>query len=403
MKILLIDVNCKSGSTGKIVYDLHTNLKADGIESAICYGRGKKIKEDNIYRFSGNMEVYFHALMTRLTGLTGCYSFFSTRRLLQFIKEYNPDVVHIHELHGYFVNIEPVLEYLKKKRIRTIWTFHCEFMYTGRCGYSYDCDRWRTGCGSCQNIKEYPTSFCFDFSRKMHLDKQKMFSGFNNLTIVTPSKWLADKVRESFLSNKKIRVIFNGIDTDSIFYPHDFSSLKELHHITDEKVVLAVAPDIMAERKGGRTVVKLAERMKDEKIKFILVGVADASERFDDNIIAIARTENQRQLAMYYSMADVFVICSVMENFPTVCLESLCCGTPVCGFDTGGTKETAPGDLGIFVPYGDIEALRDAVLEMIERLSMTEKCMEYGKTMYSKTVMYENYKKLYFEQHEINV
>jgi len=394
LKVLLINVNCKSGSTGKIVYDLYTQLNKDGHTAAICFGRGKEIIEPNIFKFGIDAETYFHAAMTRLTGFTGCYSFFSTQRLLRFIKKFKPDVVHVHELHAYFVNIKPIIEYLKKNNIKTIWTFHCEFMYTGKCGYSFECEKWKSECGNCPHLNDYPNSLFLDFTKKMFNDKKKLLSDFDNLTIETPSKWLADRVRKSFLFDKKIGVIHNGIDTN-VFHPREYNHLKEKHNINGEKVVLAVAPDLMSERKGGRYVLKLAETMKNEKVKFILIGVSDLKEKFPPNIIALGRTENQVELAEYYSMADVFVICSEKENFPTTCIESLCCGTPVCGFDTGGTKETAPNGLGVFVPYRDIDALRDALQTLDGQLKTKGIYSQYGLEHYSKENMYENYYKLY--------
>jgi len=395
MKVLLIDVNCKSGSTGKITYDLHKKLIKDGYQSVICYGRGKKIQEEHIYKISTSIEVYFHALMTRITGLTGCFSFFSTHKLMRFIKKFKPDVVHIHELHGYFVNIKPVINYLKENKIKTIWTFHCEFMYTGRCGNSCNCVKWKTQCGNCPNINEYPASLFFDFSKKMWTEKEKMFKGFDTLTIVTPSKWLNERARKSFLYDKPILIVNNGIDTKKTFYPRANNSFKEKLKLANEKIVLAVAPDIMQERKGGKWILKLAEKFNNEQVHFILVGVEDMNYVAEQNVTIIHRTENQDELAQYYSMADVFVICSVIENFPTVCLEALACGTPICGFDVGGTKETAPGELGTFVPYGDIEALSEAVRDRLNKGKDSERCAEYARQNYSKEKMYEEYKKLY--------
>lgn len=395
MKILFIDVNCKNSSTGKIVYDLYTQCTADGHEAAICYGRGPLLDEPNIYRFSGILEVYYHALMTRLTGLTGYFSFFSTRRLINYIEKFKPDVVHVHELHAYFVNYLPVIKYLKKNNIKTVWTFHCEFMYTGKCGHAYECEKWKTECGHCPNLRDYPASLLFDFTKKMFNDKKKAFKDFDNLTIVTPSQWLADRVKQSFLSDKRIDVIHNGIDTENVFYPRSFDHLKKKHNINDEKIVLAVAPDLMSERKGGRHVLELAKRMRSESVKFILIGVEDLSETFDDNVVALGRTENQHELAEYYSMADVFVICSLRENFPTTCIEALACGTPICGFDEGGTKETAPGNLGRFVIFGDGNSLKHAINNILVQKNSLKEYVEYANNKYSKAQMYEKYKKLY--------
>lgn len=397
MKVLLIDVNCKKSSTGKIVYDLYTECRKEGHEAAICYGRGSKIDEQNIYKFGLDIETYFHALMTRITGLTACYSFFSTRRLLRFMGEFKPDIVHINELHAYFVNIAPVIKYLKKNNIRTVWTFHCEFMYTGKCGYAFECERWKNGCGKCPRVREYPSSLTFDFTKKMFNKKKELFEGFDNLTIVTPSQWLADRVKQSFLGDRDIRVVHNGIDTKNVFHPRSFEHLKAKYNIIDEKIVLAVAPYLMDPRKGGREVLELAKRMKNENVKFILIGVDDLREKFDENVIVLGRTEDQQELAEYYSMADVFVICSKRENFPTTCIEALSCGTPVCGFDEGGTKETAPNGLGIFVKYGDIEALKIAILSTLKIENIFSKCLDYTTEMYSKEHMYRNYEKIYID------
>ena len=401
MKVLLIDVNCKYSSTGKIVYDLYTDLNKNGHIAAVCYGRGPLITEPNIYKFSSNIEVYAHAFLTRLTGLTGCYSYFATRNLIKFMDEFKPDVVHIHELHAYFVNLAPVINCLKKNKIKTVWTFHCEFMYTGKCGYAYECEKWKTECGECPQVKEYPSSLLFDFTKKMFNEKKRLFDGFENLTVVTPSKWLANRVKQSFLGDKDIRVIHNGIDVENIFYPKNYEHLKVKHNITDEKIVLAVAPNLMEPRKGGRHVVKLAKRLQDERIKFILIGVDDLNETFDNNVIALGRTENQQELAEYYSMADVFVICSKKENFPTTCIEALSCGTLVIGFDEGGTKETAPEGCGVFVPYGDMDKLEKAAKEVLVESNNSKiaiECTKYGMENYSRVAMCEKYMRVYQEE-----
>jgi glycosyltransferase involved in cell wall biosynthesis len=397
MKILLIDVNCKYSSTGKIVFDLYTALNSSSHTAAICYGRGPLVEGENIVKFSSNLEVKFHAFLTRVTGLTGYYSYFATRNLLNFIDQFHPDVVHIHELHAYFVNIAPVINYLKKKNIKTVWTFHCEFMYTGKCGYTYDCGKWKDKCGRCPQVKAYPASFLFDFTKKMLKDKKKLFESFDRLQIVTPSKWLADRVKQSFLGNYSVSVIHNGIDTQNVFFPRPFDHLKRKYRINDEKIILAVAPGIMDERKGGRHIVELAKRFRNQKYIFILIGVDDLNEKFEDNIIALGRTKDQIELAEHYSMADLFAICSSRENFPTTCIEALSCGTPVAGFDAGGTRETAPGELGKFVRYADLDALQDVITKMQKGKEISKKCETFGKMMYSTSRMYERYLSLYVQ------
>lgn len=271
MKILLIDVNCKQSSTGKIVYDLYTNIRNQGNKAAICYGRGKKIKEPYIYKFGLDIETYIHAFLSRVTGYNGCFSFFSTRRLIRYIEKFQPDMIHIHELHAYFVNIKTLLQYIKQKKIKVIWTFHCEYMYTGKCGHAYDCEGWKSECGGCPAVKDYPKSLLFDRTNKMFLEKKKLLKDLD-LVIVTPSQWLANRVKESFLKDKPVVVIHNGIDTD-IFHPRKAEDLrKRLEIPADHKIVLAAAPDLMGEKKGGKYVVELAKEMKGEKVTFVLIG-----------------------------------------------------------------------------------------------------------------------------------
>ncbi|MEA4872632.1 MAG: glycosyltransferase [Synergistaceae bacterium] len=359
MKVLLVDVNCKNSSTGKIVYDLYTGLNKRGIEAAVCYGRGPLIKEKNIFKFGIDLETYFHALMTRITGLTGFFSFFSTYRLIKFMKKFDPDVVHLHELHAYFVNYGTVIKYLKKNNIKTVWTFHCEFMYTGKCGYAYECDKWQTECNQCPQLRNYPKSLFFDFTKEMYSYKKSLMQDFDNLVIVTPSEWLANRVKSSFLHKLIIKVIHNGIDTENIFYPRDTDVLRKKIGIRDEKIVLAVAPDIMSCRKGGTYVLQLAKRFNDGKVKFVMVGMTDEDlhETYPNNVIPVGLVKDQYELATLYSLANVFVICSEKENYPTVCLEAQACGAVICGFDVGGTKETAPLYYENFVKFGEIDAL----------------------------------------------
>lgn len=270
-RVLLIDVNCKFSSTGKIVYNLFKGLKEDGREAAICYGRGDEIHEEGIYKFGLDWETNIHAGLARITGYNGCFSPLSTKRLITYIEKFQPDVIHIHELHAYFVNIKPLLEYIKKKKIKVVWTFHCEYMYTGKCGHAYSCTNFMHGCGKCPAVHEYPKSLFIDSTKQMFSMKRKAMNGLD-VEIVVPSEWLAKRVKMSFLQNVKTSIIHNGIDTN-IFKEQNTKSVRnELKIPSENQVVLAVAPDIMSESKGGKWVLKLAKAMKDKPITFILIG-----------------------------------------------------------------------------------------------------------------------------------
>lgn len=364
MKVLLIDVNCKNSSTGNIVYNLYNYVNSLGNEASVCYGRGAKIKEKNIFKFGIDAETYLHALLTRITGFTGCFSFFSTKRLIKYIEMFKPDVVHIHELHAYFINIKPLVVYLKKNHIKTIMTLHCEFAYTGKCGHSVECEQWKSECKKCPHLKEYVSTLWFDHTKYMFNQKKELFRDFEELSIIAPSQWLANRAKESFLKNHPIKVVENGIDT-SIFFPQTTQKLRnELGILQNEKVVLALAPHLMTKEKGGTFILELAKRMENEKVKFILVGVDRVENNIDRNVIIKGAIYDKSVLAKYYSLADCFVICSERENFPTTCLEAQACGTPVFGFDTGGTKETLVNNsFGGLVEYGDINSLANLILE----------------------------------------
>ncbi|MBR8734790.1 hypothetical protein IX329_002405 [Fusobacterium necrophorum] len=393
MKILLIDVNYKSGSTGKIVYDLKQELEKEGHEVLACYGRGKKIKEKGVIKFAYDFETFIHAFLSRLIGLMGYFSYFSTKKLINEIEKFKPDVAHVHETHSYFLNHIPLMEYLKKKKIKTIWTFHCEYMYTGNCGFAYDCEKWKNTCQNCPDIKRYPKSLFFDFTHKMFLDKKRAFENFNNLIIVTPSQWLKDRVKKSFLINKRIEVIHNGISTE-IFKPRDYLHLRKKHNIGNKKVILSVAPDIMSDRKGGKWVVKLAEECLGQDYIFFLIGVKDLNKKFPDNVIALGRTENQVELAEYYSLADIFVICSEKETFSMTCAEAILCGTRVIGFKSGA-PETIFKE-AIFVDYGNLRDLKEIIIEYLDNYKFKNmNSKEEAIEKYSKNRMTKNYLSLY--------
>ena len=397
MRILYINVICKHGSTGKITYDLYTQCKDDGHEAVVCYGRGPKLKEPDVYKFGLDWETNLHALLTRLTGVNGCWSFFSTRRLLKFMDAFKPDVVHLHEPHAYFVNLQPLYDYFAKRNIPLVYTFHCEYAYTGKCGYAYDCERWKTGCGNCPQVREYPASFFFDFTKQMFRRKQAQWENLKKVVITTPSGWLADRVRCSFLKDRDIRVVYNGVDTKNVFYRRDTKALREEHGLTDEKIVLTVAPKLMGERKGGRWVVQLARQMKDENIKFIMVGIEDMSQKFPDNVIPIARTANQHKLAEYYSMADCFVICSDKETFSMTCAESLCCGTPIAGFCSGAPETVFLQPHAVFGTYGDLDELEKNVKLQLNTAFDRDKLAKEMQQLYSRDSMYENFMNIYKE------
>lgn len=395
MRVLLIDVNCKYSSTGKIVYSLYEGLRENGHEAAVCYGRGTKIDEPGICKFGLDWETVIHAGLARLTGLNGYFSPFSTKRLIKFIEEFEPDVIHIHELHAYFVNFIPLLEYIKRKGIKVVWTFHCEYMYTGKCGHAYNCRNYQANCGDCPAVRDYPKSLVFDRTEKMLADKKRILKDWD-FTIVTPSQWLKDRVKTSCLANKRIELVHNGIDT-SVFFPRDTFDLSRKRGLGDRKIVLSVAPNIMDEKKGGKKVLKISQfpEMKDHQ--FVLVGAKEDCRPYD-NVLVLKQTKDQDELAQWYSVADVFLICSKRENFPTTCLEAFCCGTPVAGIDDGGTKETVPAPYGVFVKDSTSSHLAKAVGNQLELAIPRDRIAKAAAQLYSQQVMCSAYERILNQQ-----
>lgn len=391
MKVLLIDVNCKNSSTGKIVYNLYNFINSKGDEASICYGRGPIIVEKNIFKFGIDIETCLHAFLTRITGYTGCFSYFSTKRLIKYIKKFKPDVVHIHEMHAYFLNIGQLLNFLGKNNIRIIHTLHCEFSYTGKCGHSIDCDKWKTECSKCPYPHNYITSFFFDRTKYMFNKKRIYFDNIPFAIITTVSPWLTNRAKQSFLNKHTIKTIYNGVDTN-VFYPRDTTKLKRILKIGNSKVVVSVAPHIMDIEKGGIYIEQLAREMKD--VVFILVGTDEQKMKRNENVIYVPRIFDQNLLAEYYSIADVFVICSLKETFSLTCVEALCCGTPIAGFKCGAPEEIFDKPYARFVEYGDVSAL-DKIIK-IQFNSDKNDVKLYGKNFSIEKTL-EQYYQLYKE------
>lgn len=357
MKVLLIDVNCKYSSTGKIVYDLYTELNHQGHTASIAYGRGPKINEANILKYGIDIETIFHAIMTRITGLTGYFSWFSTRRLLRHLRSFQPNVVHLHDLHGYHVNIGTIVNYLKTNGIQTIWTFHSEFMYTGKCAHSKSCINFETECHHCPLVKEYPKSLGLDFSRLMHRDKKRWFKDFDSLTIVSVSEWLESKLNRSFLKSAPSVLIKNGIDT-SIFRLYEGMN-QPFELFSDRFIVLSVIAKLDDPNKGFHIIQRLAEEAKGSDLLFVVIGSKGKIVSQSRNIMNIPRTENQIELAKFYAFSDLYLMVSEFETYPTVTLEASAVSLPILAFDAGGTKETIIGVQGKVLPYDSPDTLTE--------------------------------------------
>lgn len=362
MKVVEINA-CKHGSTGNIMLKVSEQARSNGITAYTFSGPNTSKTDVYGHKIFGNKITYLiHRFLASVFGFPECFSILPTVLLVKKIKKITPAVIHLHNLHGWFINLPILLKYIKKNNIRVIWTLHDCWAFTGHCPHfeTADCEKWKSGCYNCPKYKEYPSSF-FDDSKRMYNLKNKWFTGVKDLTIVTPSKWLADKVKESFLKDYPVKVINNGIDL-SVFKPTE-SDFRKKHNLEDKFILLGVAFG-WDKRKGLDVFVELSKRL-DGNFQIVLVGTNDdIDKQLPDNIISIHRTANQKELAEIYTAADLFVNPTREENYPTVNMESLACGTPVLTFNTGGSPECIDENCGIVVPKDDIEVLHNEILRI---------------------------------------
>lgn len=328
MKVLQINSVCGYGSTGRIATNLYDALKQEGHDCVIAYGRGTAPEGYKTIKIDSEWEVRLHGLKTRLTDREGFGSRKATERFIKKVKAYDPDVIHLHNLHGYYINIEILFNYLKEADKKVIWTLHDCWAFTGHCAY-FDyvgCNKWRTGCDKCPQKKEYPKSFLFDHSKLNYKTKKTLFTNVENMTIVTPSHWLAGLVKESFLAEYPVEVIYNGIDLN-VFKPQK-SNFKKKYKCEKKTVILGVA-NVWDRRKGLNTFIRLSRELP-QKYQIVMVGVSNKQKRnLPNNIIKISKTNSLQELTEIYNGSDFFLNASCEESFGFVAAEALACGLSV--------------------------------------------------------------------------
>ncbi|MCR4660965.1 MAG: glycosyltransferase [Clostridia bacterium] len=337
MKIAYINTY-GNGSTGKIVDSLKCLAQKKGYEVRSYFAREYCATLNTSKRFFSKTGFYFDALMTRLFDKHGLNNKHNTKKVINDLKRYNPDIVHIHNLHGYWINYPLLFKYLKSTKAKIIITLHDCWFFTGHCTY-FDyvgCDKWITKCYSCQQKNQYPKTKLFDGSKANYREKKKVFSSLNSkqLTLVTPSKWLKGKVEKSFLNKFECVVINNGVNVD--VFKKNQSMIRQRFGLENKIIVLSVA-SYWDERKGLKYILEAA-KLRPEWC-FVYIGKEKNHYGKLENVVHIDRTESQEELAMWYSTADVFINTTLEDNYPTTNLEAIACGTPVVTFDTGGSPE----------------------------------------------------------------
>ena len=397
MKVLEINSVCGSGSTGRIACQIADVVVHNGGEARVAYGRSYYEKGCNVpsYRIGSDIDVKIHVGLARITDRQGFYSKKATKRFVEYVKQYNPDVIHLHNIHGYYLHIPTLFNFLAEFDKPVVWTLHDCWAFTGHCAH-FDfvgCEKWKTGCHHCPEKAMYPKSIFLDQSKRNWEEKKRLFTSVPNMTIVTPSHWLAELVQDSFLNKYTVQVIHNGIDLN-VFKPTS-SSWKEDHEIT-KPIVLACAA-MWGQRKGYGDVLKLAESLPDYQI--VIVGISEKQARkLASNIMGIQKTDSVAELVKIYSVADVFINPTYEEVLGLVNIEAIACGTPVITYHSGGSPECIDDSSGIVVPKGDINALAVAVNKILNNsIIIIRNCIEKGKS-FNKNSKYNEYYKLFLRE-----
>ena len=389
-------------STGRIMQEIGELAMANGWDSYIAYSGGRdgiRPCKSRLMPVGTRLSVALHGLWTRLTDRHGLASNLATRRFISQVKALNPDIIHIHNIHGYFLNYKLLFDYLKDAGIPVVWTVHDCWLYTGHCYYysSIQCDKWKTGCGRCPQRHMFPTSWFLDNSARNFKDKAVSFNSIkDNFTIVPVSEWIRVEMSHSFLKDCRFQVIHNGIDLDVFDVQPDDKAVREKYGLGERKIILGLA-SIWCKEKGWDDFVQMSEMLNEDEV-IVMVGVNENQmEQLPKGVVGIRRTENVRQLAELYSAATAFVNPTWQDNYPTVNLEAIACGTPVVTYRTGGSIEVITEDTGRIVEQGDVAGLLAAVREIAEKgkVQYTAKCRAFALENFRKEDRYADYLKLY--------
>ena len=396
MNIVQINTVFPGGSTGKICKGIAESCRENGMDCYVAYAHGKGQGGANEIAISSWLDHHVHNRLARMTMAIGQFSYFRTKRFLRKLKKLHPDVLHLHNLHANYINLRLLFRFIKKEKIAVIWTLHDCWSFTGYCAHYgiVQCDKWKTECDQCPNRHSDPATV-LDRSRTMFRKKKKLFCGVDQLTVVTPSEWLAGQVRQSYLQDYPIRVINNGIDL-RIFKP-TCGEFRMKHGIRDDEFVLLGVANVWDRRKGLDVFVELSKRLGSQ-YRIVLVGTNDRIDSMlPKNVISIHRTQNQTELAEIYSAADLFVNPTLEDTYPTVNMESVACGTPVLTYDTGGSAEMIDETCGSVVAQGDVDALEREIVRICrDKPYSIDACLRRAAG-YDMYVRFQEYVDLYRE------
>lgn len=395
--VLQINSVVAFGSTGRGTEELGQVSLANGWDSYIAYGRIDRPSKSKLIKIGTDWDIKLHGLKTRLFDHHGLGSRKATEKLVDQINKIKPDIIHLHNLHGYYLNIEILFKFLSNINIPVVWTFHDCWPMTGHCTH-FDfigCEKWKTECYDCPQKKEYPASWGCDRSKQNFHLKKELFTTLKNLTIVTGSEWLGNIVKQSHFSRLPIYVINNGINTD-VFKPVEDSIIKIKYNLSNKFIILGVA-SIWGSHKGLKDFIELSKQL-DDTYQILLVGLTNSQMKtLPNNIIGINRTENIQELVTLYSSADVFINPSLEETFGLTTVEALACGTPAIVFNATASPELLIPETGLVVEKDDMQGLIDAIKIIKEKgkSSFSSACRDRVIKLYDKNNRYMDYLNLY--------
>jgi putative colanic acid biosynthesis glycosyltransferase len=395
LKILFINSVIGYGSTGRITQDLYNEVKIESFEAMVAYGRKSKAIDVDTYKIGSKLSMLFHVFLTRVFDKHGLGSSVATKKLVAFIKDYNPDIIHLHNIHGYYVNVKMLFRYLANTDAKIFWSLHDCWSMTGHCAHfdHISCDKWKANCHHCPEKKAYPASLVFDSSSQNYKLKKALFTSLKNLTIITPSNWLTGIVKQSYLKNYDVKTINNGIDL-SVFKPVP-SDIKEKFLITHKKIVLGIASPF-TDNKGFSDFIRLGELLPKNYV-IVMIGVSEKQiKSLGKNIIGISRISDKAKIVKLYSSAHVFFNPTKADTYPTTIMESLACGTPVVSYDVGGCSELVDNTCGKLVKKDSIIDAKDAIIEVSEKSNMFENCIKKASA-FDKNVQVNKTYSLYLE------
>lgn len=384
MRVLLIDVNAEESSTGNIVSTLYKSLIERGNDAIVCYARGAS--QYGAYKFAIDAETHLHALLTRVTGYTDCFSPISTMRLINKIKEFKPDIINMHELHSYFLNSKMFFNFLKKENIKVVWTMHCEIAYTGRCGMAENCERYKASCGSCPRLHAYPKTLLFDRSSYMLSKKRELYKDIN-FKIITPSPWLANKLRGSIVQNKALSIIPNGID--DAFFVSEPSDIYQKMGIEGD-VGLFMTPKFSDENKGVKRLLAIAKRLPD--ISFVILAKDYKGDmHIANNVYCIGGVTRPEIVAEYMASANFFLLLSRFESFSLTLAQSLACGTQAIAYMCGAPETVYDTPFVSFANFDDEDEIIRLIVrhEHIDRFALRDYAQKFSNNAMCERYMEE--------------